>query len=244
MTKAINGRRAQFAWRWGIVAAEQRAFSGFLESCRRGGRRPAVVLLSSGGTVYSPSAPPPYVETSEVGPTSVYGWAKLAQEQQLLDASAYVRPVILRLSNVYGPGQRLRPGFGVMAHWLAAVAAGKPLVVYGDLATRRDYVYFDNVTDALVRVGTASLDGVVLNIGAGTSTSLAELLDVVMAVVDRSLSIERTEGRPFDRREVWLDVSAARARLGWSPATALPAGVARTWAALTANATLHPASRV
>ncbi len=225
------------------VMADRLALSMLLAGCRRGGRRPTVVLLSSGGTVYAPGVPPPYPETAPTGPTGVYGKAKLDQENQLLDASDQIRPIVLRLSNVYGPGQPARGGLGVVSHWLDAARRGEPLRLFGDPATQRDFVYVDDVTDAMLRVyrrqtgmsTPAHLDGAVLNIGAGRPTSLAELLDLVRSTVGGAPRVEHVAGRAFDRRDVWLDVRAATEALGWLPETSLRDGVARTWRSLLAS---------
>jgi UDP-glucose 4-epimerase len=92
------------------VDIDRAALAAALDECKRGGRRPTFVLLGSGGTAYRADVPPPYAETSAVGPTGVYGRAKLDQERMLFDAEDAVHPVVLRLSNVYGPGQRAKGG--------------------------------------------------------------------------------------------------------------------------------------
>ncbi|WP_435207312.1 NAD-dependent epimerase/dehydratase family protein [Micromonospora sp. bgisy143] len=224
-----------------LIDLDQRALDAALEACKLGDRRPTFVLLGSGGTAYRPDLPAPLDETCPTGSDSVYGRAKLAQERALSDAADHLRPVVLRPSNVYGPGQPARGGLGVVSHWLRAAAARQPLQVYGDPATRRDYVYIDDVVAALLAVwerhrdphARAALDGTVLNIGAGRPTSLVELLEVVTATVGRPLTVRYADRRSFDRRDVWLDVRRAAALLGWRPVTDLRAGVARTWAALT-----------
>ncbi|MET8254265.1 NAD-dependent epimerase/dehydratase family protein [Micromonospora sp. NPDC005197] len=223
-----------------LVELDQRALAAALEACKLGARRPTFVLLGSGGTAYRPDVPPPVDETGPLGPDSVYGRAKLAQEQALREAADHLRPVVLRPSNVYGPGQRAEGGLGVVSHWLEAAAAHRPLQVFGDPVTRRDYVYIDDVVAALLAVWDRhldrdtreALDGAVLNVGAGHPTSLAELLEVVRATVGRPLTIRYADRRAFDRRDIWLDVRRASAMLDWHPVTDLPTGVARTWAAL------------
>lgn len=239
------------------IGLDAAALAAALDECGRGGRRPTFVLLSSGGTVYRAAAEPPYDETSPVGPTGEYGRAKLASERAVLAASDVVRPLILRLSNVYGPGQRARGGLGVVPHWLEAAAAGEPLHVFGDPAARRDYVYVGDVTTALLNVwrrqhddrARTALDGRVLNLGAGRPTSLDELLAVVTATVAHAPAVIRSARRAFDRRDVWLDVRRAGQVLGWRPVTSLPTGVGRTWAALITRQSgsllevAHPAQR-
>ena len=143
----------------------------------------------------------------------------------------------LPLSNVYGAGQRSQGGLGVVAHWLDAAAADRPLVMIGDPSVRRDYVHVDDVVDAILRLvawrhsphQALGCEGIVLNIGAGIPTSLAQLLDVVQTVVGRRLMVTHSAARHFDRADVWLDVTAAEAILGWRPATDLFSGVRRLW---------------
>jgi UDP-glucose 4-epimerase len=214
------------------IAADELALRRFLEACKRGGRHPRVILIGSGGTVYAPELPPPYTEDGPTRPTGAYGEAKLASEQILFRAADHIRPAVLRLSNVYGPGQRVHGGLGVVSHWLAAAAEGRPLTVIGDPATRRDYVYVEDVVDAALRF--LRLDHppglALLNIGAGVPTSLTEVRRVVESVVGRRLPVTHRAARHFDRPDIWLDVRAAEAALGWRATTDLPTGIGRAWA--------------
>jgi UDP-glucose 4-epimerase len=216
-----------------LVRADARAFESLLDSLSGLGHRPRVVLTSSGGAVYDPSAAPPYREDDVPGPTSAYGKAKLAMERQLCRRAGDVQPAILRLANVYGPGQRLGTGQGVIGHWLDAVERGKPITVFGQSRSVRDYVYVADVATAMLAVhrwdGTGS-EPLVLNVGSGVGTSLADLLDVLRGVVtDRPVRVVRLPGRPFDDRRSWLDVDRARRLLAWRPTTGLAAGIEASW---------------
>lgn len=222
------------------AADDELALLRFLDACKRGGRYPGVLMFSSGGTVYAPDLPPPYREDSPTRPTTAYGSAKLVQEQILFQASDFVQPAVLRLSNVYGVGQRVQGGLGVVAHWLAAAAAGRPLSIIGDPATQRDYVYIDDVVDAALRllrlqsVRESKREPAVLNIGAGVPTSLTTLHRTVESVVGRPLPVTYSVARHFDRQDVWLDVGAAATTLGWRATTGLRIGISQTWAAIVA----------
>ena len=212
------------------AAAHRALFRGLLDCLAAAGRHPRVVLASSGGTVYDPGFPPPYAEDSPVAPASAYGRVKLELEEDLLARAGDLTPVVLRLGNVYGPGQRLRTGQGVVAYWLDAAANGRPLTVYGDPETTRDYVYVDDVVDVLVDLHHAGPLPPVLNVGSGVPVSLATLLRTVeKAVTDRTLDVRYEPGRWFDRRDTWLDVALARRVLGWTARTDLETGIARTW---------------
>lgn len=231
VTPALAERRPD------LVTADRMAFVALLDELRRLGRRPTVVFAASGGTAYDPAVAPPYAESSPVGPTTEYGRAKLGLEQDLLARADAVHPVVLRLANVYGPGQRSDKGLGVVPHWLEAGADGRPLKVLGDPDTSRDYVYVDDTVQAMIRVhqmaGARAGDlPRVINIGSGVPISLTRLLGIVTDTVGASLSVEHHARRSFDRRAAWLDVRLARQTLDWCARTPLTTGLSRTWRAL------------
>lgn len=222
-----------------MVDADQELFGRLLGALRRSGARPAVVLASS-GTVYDPRLTPPYDEAAPTWAPGAYGAGKLRMERALLDHADAVRPLVVRLASMYGPGARTAPGFGVIPHWLMATAAGRPFELIGDPEVRRDFVYVDDVVDAMLRAYAAlstPADGdgqppQILNIGSGIPTSLSELLREVAAVTGREPAVRRLDGRGFDRRALWLDVRQAADTLGWRPRTTLAAGLTRTWHAV------------
>ncbi|MEU7742771.1 NAD-dependent epimerase/dehydratase family protein [Nonomuraea sp. NPDC049158] len=221
-----------------LVAADRAAFARMLDHQRSAPRPPVVVLTSSGGSLYDPAAAPPHAENAPLRPISVYGRIKRALEEDLL-AADWVIPVILRISNVYGPGQRIVPGFGVVAHGIRAALDGRPLRLYGD--PRRDYLFIDDLVTAMTRiheeVAMAHRTGrrpdlpAVLNIATGRPTSLSRLVEVLRRTTGRPLPAERCEARPFDQPDVWLDAGLAGRALGWRPRTPLEWGVRKTWLA-------------
>lgn len=218
------------------ATADHLRFAALLAELSRLPKPPTVVLTSSGGTVYDPGRPPPYHEDSPTRATSRYGAAKLALEDLLARYAGRMPGVILRLSNVYGPGQRTDKSQGVLAHWLSAAARGEPLRLIGDPAATRDYVYVHDVVACLCRVAarTDLTPGrpLVLNVGSGESTSLGELFETVQSVVGRELTPQRRPHRAVDRLHTCLDVGRAARVLGWRPTTGLREGVAVMWGAL------------
>ncbi|GAB2953387.1 NAD-dependent epimerase/dehydratase family protein [Nonomuraea fastidiosa] len=217
-----------------LVEADRAAFLSLLDEVGATGRRPVVVLTSSGGTAYDPDHPAPYSEDSPVRPTSRYGVAKLRLEEELLARHETIRPVVLRLSNVYGPRQRSWNGLGVIPHWLEAIAEGRPLRILGDPETSRDYVYVDDTVEAMIRVHlvACSPDGElppVLNIGSGVPVTLRRLLSVLTEVIGFTPMTEQCEPRSFDRPACCLDVRRAARTLGWRPRTPLRTGLEEAW---------------
>lgn len=217
-----------------LVAADHQTFSGVLDALTAVERPPLVVLTSTGLTVSESGDGTPCTEDATARPRSAYAKAKLGLERELLSRAPLVPGMVLRLTNVYGPGHRLRRGYGVVAHWLDAVAQGRSLDLYGDPDTTRDYLYLHDAVDALAGIGpeAADLPFSVVNIGSGEATSLARLLGVIRDVTDRELTVRLCPGRGFDHPANLLDVGRARTALGWQARTPLATGLERTWRAL------------
>ncbi|MDA3647014.1 NAD-dependent epimerase/dehydratase family protein [Saccharopolyspora indica] len=213
------------------VVEDERAFAAFLAQLRSRPDRPTVVFTSS-STNYATATDPPYRENSPLAPESEYGAGKLRMERLLLAHADAVRPVIVRLASLYGPGHRTDPGHGVIAHWLTAAARGRALRVIGDGSIVRDFVHVADVVAAMLRIHRCPEVPDVLNIGSGVPVSLDRLLAEVVAVTGREPRIERSPGRGFDRAQLWVDISLASETLGWRPATDLATGLRQTWRAL------------
>jgi UDP-glucose 4-epimerase len=213
--------------------AEAQELFDLLGAVPRPDDRPQRVLLaSSGGAVYDITHEPPFSESSPTARSSAYAALKLDIEDCLLaGASPTSQRSVLRLSNVYGPGQRLGTGQGVVGHWFRALLDGDPIRLFGDPETIRDYVYVTDVADAFVAAHRADPSPPpIVNVGSGRPTSLRELLGVLLAAAGRpEHPVHITEDRPFDRRHTWLDVRTADRTLGWRPTTSLEQGLAATW---------------
>lgn len=188
------------------------------------------LLVSSGGALYGNADPAG--EHSPLHPASYHGAGKLAVES-FFGVFGQRHPgslSILRPSNVYGPGQMLRSGFGVVRTLLERARDGGPVVVYGDGGAIRDYLYIDDMVEACC----AALAGPAgtYNVGSGVSVSLRELISVVERTTDRQLEVEFRPARPSDIGCIVLDVRCAAGKLGWVPKVTLDDGVRRTWMGL------------
>ncbi|WP_296665898.1 NAD-dependent epimerase/dehydratase family protein [Demequina sp.] len=212
-----------------LVDAELAAFAAFVDAAAALPVVPRIVLLSSGGAIYGRPGFPAYRETDDPHPANAYGAFKLEQERIL--AGAHETTTAVRIANAYGPGQRGARGQGVLAIWMRAILAGRPITILGTGEVERDYVYVGDAVDAIARVVERADAPPVLNVGSGHPTHLNDLLDLVEYVVGHErVRVERLPARGVDPDSTWLDVSLARESLAWMPSTPLADGIARMWA--------------
>ncbi len=215
------------------MEAEQglQPFLAFLETLRR---FPSTHLLfmSSGGTVYGDPQTLPVTEAAPLRPCSCHGAGKAAAEL-FLRAHRPEHTVILRPSNIYGPEQPLRSGFGVIRHLLACAAEGRIFQLWGDGLQLRDYLYLDDFADAVQQLALRRDIAGTFNLGSGKGTSLNELVALVEAIAGRRVGIDQRPARAGDVLRIVLDSTALSAATGWHPATCLRAGIERIWRAMT-----------
>jgi UDP-glucose 4-epimerase len=155
-----------------------------LEAAVRAGVR-RVVNTSTGGAIYSRSAPIPTPESATVAPLSAYGLGKHVVEQYAdwFGRTAGLDVVTLRYGNVYGPRQDPTGDGGVVAIFCERLLAGRRPVVFGDGSQTRDFVHVGDVAAAnLAAADAADLPHRVYNIGTGIEVSVLELLAAVAEV--------------------------------------------------------------
>ena len=178
---------------------------------------PDALVLASTGAVYEPSIAAHH-ETSPVGPDDVYGYSKLWSEQavRLWERRTGVACGVARLFNVVGPGET-NPH--LVPEILAQAAAGDTLRL-GNLDSRRDFVYVDDVVSGLH--GLAG-HAATVNLGSGKAVDGHTIVEELGGVLGRTLTAvaDPERLRPSDRPVLLSDPSAARDLLGWSADTSL-----------------------
>jgi UDP-glucose 4-epimerase len=208
------------------------------QASRAGVRR--VVFISSGGTVYGPPLQDPIPETHPTEPSCSYGVTRLMTEKylQVYNSIKGLDYAILRVSNPYGPYQRMDNIQGAVGVFLGRVLRHEPIEIWGDGSVVRDFPYVGDVADAVTRAVETPEEAVRVNIGRGKGTSLNELIDVLVRVTGRVPEVRYLPGRAFDVPRNVLDVSLAARKLGWVPATDLEVGLRLTldWWARAAGA--------
>jgi len=174
----------------------------------------------------------PMREDHATRPTSVYGLTKLRQEKlvESFARSTGLDFLVLRLQNVYGPGQALgNPYAGIVGIFVDAVAREQTIDLFEDGEITRDFVYVEDVADALLRaICHPEPLGVVLNCGSGIATTLRKLLGQIEVVVGKK-SETRCPGtfRIGDVRHAVADMQRYRQVFGsWTP-TDLDTGLRR-----------------
>ncbi|MDQ4098006.1 MAG: GDP-mannose 4,6-dehydratase [Actinomycetota bacterium] len=195
-----------------------------LEGARRAGTR-KVVFAASGGTLYGETDKLPLRESAEQRPVSPYGVSKKAGIDYL---NAYrdlhgIECTHLALANVYGPRQDPHGEAGVVAIFAGLLLAGEQCTIFGDGEQTRDFVYVDDVVDAFSRAATRG-DGLLINIGTGTETSVNQLYSVMATLAGVDAPPRYAAARPGELRRSALDPGRASLRLGWKPWTSLEEG--------------------
>jgi UDP-glucose 4-epimerase len=201
-----------------------------LDAARRAGVRRVVYAGSS--SAYGIPAGEVQTEEDPVAPLSPYAAAKLAGElyARAFAATYGLETVRLRFFNVFGPRQRAdSPYSGVIALFVAALAADRSPTIYGDGLQSRDFIYVTDAVGALLRAAdTPGISGKVYNIGTGRSVSVLELLAALNRQLGKQVAPRHGPPRAGDVRHSRADIGRARRELGYEPATAFEQGLAET----------------
>lgn len=189
-----------------------------------------VIFLSSGGTVYGNPGINPVKEDATLAPLSYYGAGKVAMEGFYNALRTAGHPVtILRPSNAYGPGQSFRKGFGLIQTLFTHVKDGTPVEIWGDGESVRDYIFIDDVTEACARLIELPTDSGTYNLGTATGHSINQVLQIIKEASGIEPTVIYRPTRRIDVREIVLDTSKLKERLGWRPRISLETGIHRTW---------------
>jgi nucleoside-diphosphate-sugar epimerase len=159
-----------------------------LEACRK--CNPDVkILFPSSRLVYEPMLSTPVAETATTAPTSIYGIHKLLGEHyhRLYGHLYGLRTTILRITNPYGPHQRVeQQRFGVVNWFIHLALAGQTIPVYGSGSQLRDYIHINDVIRAFLWCGIDErADGKIFNVGSGKGTRFLTMANAIVALAGR-----------------------------------------------------------
>jgi UDP-glucuronate 4-epimerase len=185
-------------------------------------------VFGSSSSVYGENEKVPFSEDDPVTkPISPYAATKAAGELLCHTYSHLfgLRCVALRFFTVYGARQR--PDLAI--HKFARlISEGKPIPVFGDGTTRRDYTYVDDIIAGVrAAIDYESSDYEVINLGESRTVELRELIGLLERELGREAIIERQPTQPGDVPQTFADISKARRLLGYDPRTPIEEGIRR-----------------
>lgn len=168
------------------------------------------VYFSSGGTIYgNRNEMKPFSEKDEVSPISYYGWSKQIMENSILfmHRTKGLSYLIIRPSNPYGHGQNIYAKQGLVAVAIGKILEGKPVEVWGDGSSIRDYIYIDDLAMSVYQLIERNACNTTLNIGSGRGYSVNDVLAFLKIVSGIDYKIEYKNPRPVDVSNMVLDVT-------------------------------------
>lgn len=176
---------------------------------------------------------PPIHEEIPPKPVSPYGASKLAGEGY---CSAYYRTfgvetVILRFGNVYGPGSGHKAS--VVAKFIKKAISGEVLEIYGDGSQTRDFIYIDDLIDAVLLASSVSnIGGETFQIATNKETTIGGMVGVLVEELSTAglnkVKVINTERRLGDVVRNYSDTTKAREVLGWTANFDLKDGLSKT----------------
>lgn len=189
------------------------------------------VVLSSSGAVYGEQPEQPLREDMPPDPRSPYAVSKLSAEHYLRTTGILwgIETVSLRIFNAYGPSQQLPAAHApVIPQFLKHALRGGSLIIHGDGEQTRDYIYVDDVVDALVAAATApEVNRLVINVGSGVETSTNALVDLIGRVLQKELTPLHTNTQSGGVSQMQADLTLAQRKLNFHPKIGLEEGLNR-----------------
>jgi UDP-glucose 4-epimerase len=176
------------------------------------------IFFSSGGTIYGKSHSK-VNENHVLEPINYYGYSKLMIEEhiRLVNRMYGLNYLILRPSNVYGKYQRLYSQQGFIAVSLGRILSYKPIEIYGDGTAIRDYIFVDDLTDAITKIIKSNIINEVLNIGSGKGTNLLQVVENLQNHFERNIDIVFKDRRVVDLNKIVLNIEKLSSIIPFNP---------------------------
>lgn len=189
---------------------------------------PRLVHVSS-SEVYGDATAAPMAEDHPCRPNTVYAAGKLAGENLALAFSRTHRlpVVVVRPFNTYGPRSHHEGDSGeVIPKFLLRGMAGRPLVVFGDGAQTRDFLFVEDTARGIAAAGLVpGAIGQTFNLGSGREITIRDLAALIERLLDKPVRVEFAPARPGDTRRLLADTGLARRVLAFAPSVSLADGL-------------------
>jgi len=188
------------------------------------------IVFASSSSVYGIQNRVPINECALTNPVSAHGIHKLTLEKFLLLANHLhgIDVRILRIANPYGPGQSTLGRQGFVAIAIGCLLRGTALTLRDMGRMIRDFIYIDDLADALALGGLLNDLPPIINIGAGKGYTLREVVDVIEQLIGHQMEILSADARSVDIPVSVMDIGLAHSIMGFTPAIGLRKGIART----------------
>jgi UDP-glucuronate 4-epimerase len=189
--------------------------TNILEAARKRGVHK--VTIASSSSVYGLNAKVPFSESDTVAtPISPYAASKLACESlgHVYHHIYGMDVAMLRFFTVYGPRQR--PDLAIFK-FAKLIMAGKPIPVFGDGTSARDYTFVSDTVDGIVSCTKQEFGYEIFNLGESDTVTLARMIGLLESALGKAAIIDRQPMQPGDVPLTFADISKAREKLGYDP---------------------------
>jgi UDP-glucuronate 4-epimerase len=195
-----------------------------LEAAREAGVKK--IIIASSSSVYGVNSKVPFAESDPIfAAISPYAASKLACEAlgHVYHHVYGMDVAVLRFFTVYGPRQR--PDLAVYK-FAKLIKAGKPIPVFGDGSTARDYTFISDIVDGVMACTQKKFGFEIFNLGGSQSVTLTRLIELLEKSVGKRAVIDRQPSQPGDVPLTFADISKSHANLGYQPHIKIEEGIA------------------
>ncbi len=198
-----------------------------IEECKKRGIR-RIIYPSSGGTVYGKYSVHSR-ETHPTDPCSVYAAHKVALENYFKLFNLYddMEIITLRIANPYGYTETANRKQGIIPIFIDRIIHGQPIEVWGAGKNVRDYIYIDDLVDAMEKAAAYSGKFRCFNIGSSTGTSIKKVIRLIEQYSGKKAQVTVKPSRICDAESSFLSNDLAVKELGWKPNVTLDEGIQR-----------------
>jgi UDP-glucuronate 4-epimerase len=185
------------------------------------------ITIASSSSVYGVNSKVPFSETDPIfAAISPYAASKLACEAlgHVYHHVYGLDVVMLRFFTVYGPRQRPDLAIHKFAH---LITSGRPIPVYGDGSTARDYTYVTDTVDGIMACTRKAFGFEIFNLGESQTVRLSYLIELLESALGKKANIDRQPNQPGDVPITYADISKAKAMLGYHPGIKIEEGIPR-----------------
>ena len=184
------------------------------------------IVFASSSSIYGNCKEEIFSEDLKVAePISPYAATKLACEQFLYTYSKLynILVVALRFFTVFGPRQR--PDLAIRK-FIDLIKENKPIPVYGDGTTIRDYTYVDDIVDGIISaIDYNDTQYEIINLGGGAPVSLNQMIETIEKVLNKKAKIERLPMQMGDVNKTAASITKAKKLLNYNPKTSFERGI-------------------